>query len=139
MYVPSPEAFHLHLFIRFFTKTDQWLLVMSTQLIGYSICGISNLILVAPSSMIWPNTLGFAAILNTLHSHETTGTHASGGISRARFFTYFFVGYFLYSQFLFISPPWRSALSDNSYPRRLLAILPLHSTILFSMGLLDRP
>jgi OPT oligopeptide transporter protein len=105
MYVPSPEAFHLHLFIGFFTKTDQWLLVMSIQLIGYSIGGICTPILVAPSSMIWPFLLAFAAIFNTLHSQETTGTHASGGISRARFFTYFFVGYFLYSQFLYIYFP----------------------------------
>jgi OPT oligopeptide transporter protein len=105
MYVLSPEAFHLHLFISFFIKTDQWLLVMSTQLIGLSIGGISNPILVAPSSMIWPHLLAVAAIFNTLHSQETAGTHASGGISRARFFTYFVVGYFLYSQLLFIYFP----------------------------------
>jgi OPT oligopeptide transporter protein len=52
--------------------------------------------------MIWPYLLAFAAIFNTLHSHDTTGTYISGGISRARFFTYVFIGYFLYSQFLFI-------------------------------------
>ena len=105
MYVPYPETFHFYLFISFFTETDQWLLVMSTQLIGFSIGGICKHILVAPSSMIWPYNLAFAAIFNTLHSQETTGTYASGGISRARFFTYFFVGYFLYSQLLFIHFP----------------------------------
>jgi OPT family oligopeptide transporter len=72
---------------------------MSTQLIGFSIGGICKSILVTPPSMIWPFLLAYAAIFNTLHSQETTGTHASGGISRARFFTYVFVGYFLYSQF----------------------------------------
>jgi hypothetical protein len=72
---------------------------MSTQLIGFSIGGICKSILVAPPSMIWPYQLANAAIFNTLHSHETTGTRASGGISRLRFFTYVFIGYFLYSQF----------------------------------------
>jgi OPT oligopeptide transporter protein len=105
MYVPSPEAFQIRQFIGLFTKSDQWLLVMSTQLIGFSIGSICKPILIAPASMIWPYTLAYAAIFNTLHSHETTGTHASGGVSRARFFTYVFVGYFLYSQFLFINYP----------------------------------
>ena len=86
-------------------QTDQWLLVMSTQLIGYSIGGICAPILVTPSSMIWPYLLAYAAIFNTLHSQETNGDYASGGISRARFFTYVFVGYLIYSQFLFIYFP----------------------------------
>jgi hypothetical protein len=94
-----PEDFNFHLLINSFTKTDQWLLVMSTQLIGFSICGICKHILVTPPSMIWPETLAYAAIFNALHSQETTGTRARGGISGARFFTYVFVGYFLYSQF----------------------------------------
>jgi OPT oligopeptide transporter protein len=99
MYVPSPEAFYFYLSICSFTKTDQWLVVMSTQLIGFSICGVCKPILVAPPSMIWPDNLAYAAIFNTLHSQETTGTRARGGISRARFFFYVFIGYFLYSKF----------------------------------------
>jgi OPT oligopeptide transporter protein len=72
---------------------------MSTQLIGFSICGICKRILVAPASMIWPEILANAAIFNTLHTQETTGTLARGGISRQRFFTYILIGYFFYSQF----------------------------------------
>ena len=79
-------------------KTDQWLLVMSTQLIGLSIAGICKRVLVAPPSMIWPSTLVTATLFNTLHSQETSGTYSRGGISRARFFTYVFLGYILYSQ-----------------------------------------
>ena len=50
--------------------------------------------------MIWPVNLVTAALFNTLHSQETSGTHSSGGIARGRFFTYVFVGYLLYSQLL---------------------------------------
>ncbi|KAI0247355.1 small oligopeptide transporter [Lactifluus subvellereus] len=75
----------------------QWLLVMSTQLIGFSIVGICKRILVAPASMIWPENLPAAALFNTLHAQETTGTRGRHGISRERFFTYVFVGYFFYN------------------------------------------
>ena len=34
---------------------DQWFLVMSTQLIGFSICGFAYRVLVSPPSMIWPS------------------------------------------------------------------------------------
>jgi hypothetical protein len=84
--------------IGFFTKTDQWLLVMSTQLIGFSICGICKRILVAPASMIWPWNLSYCTLFNTLHTQETTGTRGWRGISREGFFTYVLIGYFLYSQ-----------------------------------------
>ncbi|KAI0245636.1 OPT oligopeptide transporter [Lactifluus subvellereus] len=75
----------------------QWLLVMSTQLIGLSFAGICKRILVAPPSMIWPGNLSVSALFNTLHAQETTGTRGRGGISRERFFTYVFVGYFFYN------------------------------------------
>ena len=79
-------------------NTDQWLLVTSTQLMGFSIGGLCKRILVAPPSMIWPANLGMAAIFNMLHSQETSGTHSRGGVSRGRFFTYVLIGYMLYSQ-----------------------------------------
>ena len=71
---------------------------MSTQLIGYSIGGICKRFLVDPPSMIWPGTLVFTALFNTMHSQETSGTEATGGISRGRFFTYVFICYFFYSE-----------------------------------------
>jgi hypothetical protein len=104
MYVSSPEAFNFRLLISSFTKIDRWFLVMSTQLISFSICGICKHILVAPPSMIWPGTLPYAAIFNALHSQEITGIRTHGGISGARFFVYVFIGYFIYSQFS-IKPP----------------------------------
>jgi hypothetical protein len=70
---------------------------MSTQLIGFSICGICKRFLVAPPSMIWPEMLATAALFNTLHAQETSGSRTHGGISRRHFFSYVFIGYIFYS------------------------------------------
>lgn len=69
----------------------RWMLVMSTQLIGFSIGGIVRRFLVAPPSMIWPNTLVSCALFNTLHSQSYAGIGRHEGISRERYFTYAFV------------------------------------------------
>jgi len=79
---------------------------MSTQLIGFSIGGICKRFLVPPPTMIWPETLLTAVLFNTLHSQETSGTQACGGISRGRFFSYIFIGYIFYSQSFL---PWKPA------------------------------
>ncbi|KAF8259670.1 OPT oligopeptide transporter protein-domain-containing protein [Lactarius quietus] len=52
----------------------QWLLMMSTQLIGYSTAALCKSLLVDPPSMIWPGNLAAAALFNTMHSLETSGT-----------------------------------------------------------------
>ena len=80
------------------------MLVMSTQLIGFSISGICKRFLVAPPSMIWPANLVLAALFNTLHAQKTSGSQARGGISRERFFFFIFVAYIFYSQFF---SPWK--------------------------------
>ncbi|KAF8264679.1 OPT oligopeptide transporter [Lactarius quietus] len=90
----------------------QWLLVMSTQLIGYSIGGIYKRFLVDSPSMIWPENLVYAAMLNTMHSLETSGAKELGGISRGRFFTYVFIGYFFYN---FLPSYLFTALSSFSW------------------------
>jgi OPT oligopeptide transporter protein len=110
---------------------------MSTQLIGFSIGGICKRILVAPACMIWPQNLPTAAIFNTLHTQETTGTWAHGGIPRECFFIYVLIGYFFYSQFLSSVPAL--VISHHSHQLRLLAILPLHSALLLFVGVLDLP
>ncbi|KAI0087604.1 OPT oligopeptide transporter [Irpex rosettiformis] len=69
----------------------QWLLVMSTQLIGFSIGGIARRFLVQPPSMIWPANLVTCTLFNTLHSQQYAGIGNRGGISRERFFTYMFI------------------------------------------------
>ncbi|KAF8264244.1 OPT oligopeptide transporter [Lactarius quietus] len=90
----------------------QWLLVTSTQLIGFSFGGICKRFLVDPPSMIWPSNLVFAAIFNSIHSLETSGTQGLGGISRGRFFTYVFIGYFFYN---FLPSYLFTALSSFSW------------------------
>jgi hypothetical protein len=85
--------------------------------------------------MIWPGTLVEAALFNTLHSQETWGTHSHGGIPPVRFFTYVFVGYIFYSQ------PFRLGMLVSliliDYCRILLALLSLHRSLEFFLGLLD--
>jgi hypothetical protein len=65
----------------------QWMVVMSTQLIGFSIGGIARRFLVSPPSMIWPANLVLCALFNTLHSQNYQGVGSRGGLSRERFFT----------------------------------------------------
>ncbi|EIN04185.1 OPT oligopeptide transporter [Punctularia strigosozonata HHB-11173 SS5] len=64
----------------------QWMIVMSTQLIGFSIGGIARRFLVSPPSMIWPSNLVLCALFNTLHSQEYAGVGNRGGMSREKFF-----------------------------------------------------
>jgi OPT family small oligopeptide transporter len=69
-----------------------WMLVMSTQLIGFSMGGIARRFLVSPPSMIWPNTLVSCALFNTLHSQQYAGIGPRDGLTRERFFLYAFFG-----------------------------------------------
>ncbi|KAH8117482.1 oligopeptide transporter [Phellopilus nigrolimitatus] len=66
----------------------QWLVVMSTQLIGFSIGGIARRFLVQPPSMIWPANLVNCALFNTLHQQNYAGVGNRGGMPRERFFAY---------------------------------------------------
>ncbi|KAG2073818.1 OPT oligopeptide transporter [Suillus decipiens] len=73
-----------------FNFSYQWMLVMSTQLIGFSLGGIMRRFLVLPPSMIWPTNLVTCALFNTLHAQKYAGIGNHGGISRERFFVYVF-------------------------------------------------
>ncbi|KAJ7644816.1 OPT oligopeptide transporter [Roridomyces roridus] len=64
----------------------QWMMVMSTQLIGFSIGGIARRFLVQPPSMIWPYNLVTCALFNTLHAQQYAGMGTRGGYSREKFF-----------------------------------------------------
>ncbi|KAG2148954.1 OPT oligopeptide transporter [Suillus clintonianus] len=73
-----------------FNFSYQWMLVMSTQLIGFSLGGIMRRFLVLPPSMIWPTNLVTCALFNTLHAQSYAGIGKRGGVSRERFFLYVF-------------------------------------------------
>ncbi|KAJ2919901.1 hypothetical protein MD484_g457, partial [Candolleomyces efflorescens] len=65
----------------------QWMIVMSTQLIGFSVGGIARRFLVDPPSMIWPANLVTCTLFNTLHSQDYAGAGKNTkGMSRERFF-----------------------------------------------------
>ncbi|KAF9078018.1 OPT oligopeptide transporter protein-domain-containing protein, partial [Rhodocollybia butyracea] len=96
-----------------FSFLFQWMLTVSTQLIGLSLGGIMHRFLVAPPSMIWPNSLVQCALLNTLHSQQYAGIGRYGGLSRQRFFSMAFTGAVLWSFF----PSYIfTALSNFSWP-----------------------
>ncbi|EGN96301.1 hypothetical protein SERLA73DRAFT_112539 [Serpula lacrymans var. lacrymans S7.3] len=77
----------------------QWMLVMSTQLIGFSIGGVARRFLVSPPSMIWPTNLVTCSLFNTLHSQYYAGIGSRGGMNRERFFFYAFLGSFCWHFF----------------------------------------
>lgn len=64
----------------------QWFLVISTQMIGFSLGGIAKRFLVQPPSMIWPQNLVYCALFNTLHAQTYSGMGTRGGMTRGRFF-----------------------------------------------------
>ncbi|KAJ7271601.1 OPT oligopeptide transporter [Mycena rebaudengoi] len=70
----------------------QWMVVMSTQLIGFSIGGVARRCLVQPPSMIWPYNLVTCTLFNTLHAQQYAGVGARGGFSREKFFYLAFAG-----------------------------------------------
>ncbi|KAI0827216.1 small oligopeptide transporter [Trametes gibbosa] len=114
----------------------QWMLVMSTQLIGFSVGGLARRLLVAPASMIWPNTLVFCALFNTLHSQNYAGIGMRSGLSRERFFTYAFISAALW----YIVPGYLfQALSVFTWyaPPVLSGVLSYHSGMGFSLMSFD--
>lgn len=65
------------------------LYIISSQLIGFGLAGISRRFLVYPASMIWPQNLVTTTILNTLHAEEDGH---DGKLTRFRYFLYVLLG-----------------------------------------------
>jgi OPT family oligopeptide transporter len=69
----------------------QILLILSTQILGYSLAGITRRYLVRPSGMIWPSTLVSTAMFTALHKDENKP--ADGWtIAPRKFFARIFLG-----------------------------------------------
>ncbi|PBK98438.1 OPT oligopeptide transporter [Armillaria gallica] len=100
----------------------QWMMIMSTQLIGFSIGGIARRFLVQPPSMIWPTNLVTCALFNTLHAHTYAGVGHRAGIGREAFFLYAFIGSFCWyfvPGYLFTALStftWVTWMAPNSVP-----------------------
>jgi OPT family small oligopeptide transporter len=105
-----------------FNFSYQWMVVMSTQLIGFSIGGIARRFLVQPPSMIWPANLVSCALFNTLHAQSYAGMGNRGGLSRERFFFYAFVTatvWYLFPGYLFQALSyfsWVCWIAPNNIP-----------------------
>jgi hypothetical protein len=69
----------------------QILLIISTQILGYAMAGLTRRFLVRPSGMIWPGTLISASMFSTLHKDENK-TADGWKISRSKFFVWVFLG-----------------------------------------------
>lgn len=65
--------------------TYQLLLILSTQILGYTFAGLTRRFLVRPGGMIWPGTLMSAAMFTTLHKEENTVANG-WKVTRWRFF-----------------------------------------------------
>lgn len=66
-------------------------LLLTTQLIGFSLSGLLQDLLVKPASMYWPSSLPVVTLYRVLHDKATTLTAV-----RLRFFTVVFALCFIY-------------------------------------------
>ncbi|CZR68138.1 related to sexual differentiation process protein isp4 [Phialocephala subalpina] len=75
--------------------TYQLLLILSTQILGYTFAGLTRRFLVRPGGMIWPGTLMSAAMFTTLHKEENTVANG-WKITRWKFFFVVWLSSFLF-------------------------------------------
>ncbi|KAF9927792.1 hypothetical protein BGZ75_007554 [Mortierella antarctica] len=71
-----------------------FLLILTTQMLGYGMAGVLRRYLVYPAAMIWPANLVQVALFNTLHKDEDL---APGQWSRFKFFLVACFAMFLYA------------------------------------------
>jgi len=76
------------------------LLILSTQLLGFGLSGLTYSILIRPTRMIWPSALVVVTLYNTLHAvGDDTQESRDFNKARMKFFTTVFLLIFVY-QFL---------------------------------------
>ncbi|KAH7104863.1 OPT oligopeptide transporter [Auriculariales sp. MPI-PUGE-AT-0066] len=95
-YATDIVAVQHHWYHQYWGFGYQWMIVQSTQLIGFSVGGLVRRYLVSPPSMIWPQNLVYCALFNTLHSQRYSSQSYNHGLTRERFFSYAFVASFLW-------------------------------------------
>ena len=71
-----------------------FLLVLSSQIIGFSFAGLCRRFLIWPASLVWPQNLVTCTLFNTFHAEEDDGS--DGSVTRFRFFTYVLGGAFFW-------------------------------------------
>jgi hypothetical protein len=78
------------------------ILILSTHMLGYGIAGVLRQSLVYPSSMLYPNTLPNAVLLQSLHRDKVSTK------KRMRVFYYAFLALFVWQTF----PQYISMFAD---------------------------
>ncbi|KAF9345237.1 hypothetical protein BGX26_003363 [Mortierella sp. AD094] len=76
-----------------FVFLANFLLILTTQMLGFGMAGVLRRYLVYPAAMVWPANLVQVALFNTLHKDEDL---APGQWSRYKFFLVAFVAIFFY-------------------------------------------
>jgi OPT family oligopeptide transporter len=84
-----------HFYNQKVTITYQLLLILSTQILGYTFAGLARRFLVRPGGMIWPGTLMSAAMFTTLHKEQNAVANG-WTISRWRLFFVVWLSAFLF-------------------------------------------
>ncbi|KAH9814731.1 OPT oligopeptide transporter protein-domain-containing protein [Melampsora americana] len=69
-------------------------LALATQLLGFSLAGLTRRFLIWPASMIWPSNLVVCTLLNTFHAEDDDGS--DGSLTRFKFFMYVSIGAFVW-------------------------------------------
>ncbi|KAI5474692.1 proton-dependent oligopeptide transporter, POT family [Pseudohyphozyma bogoriensis] len=75
-----------------------FLLLLTTQYVGFGVAGLCRKFLVWPANVIWPQNLVHATLFNTLHAEEDEVEDEEGekGLSRFRLFVWVFGGAFVW-------------------------------------------
>ncbi|CAG8839336.1 4382_t:CDS:2, partial [Racocetra persica] len=98
-----------------------FMLLMSTQILGYGLAGFLRKFLVRPTNMIWPSNLVYASMYNTLHGN------ASETRDKIRFFATAFTAMFVWQfvpQYMFT---WLTSIA-------LLCLIAPYSKIIRQLG-----
>ncbi|KAJ8323448.1 hypothetical protein BDV3_007033 [Batrachochytrium dendrobatidis] len=79
------------------TFWNSLLFVVTTQMMGYGLAGITRKFLVQPSSMYWPTVLPTVALFTSLHeTHDSSQKKSTYWLSRSQFFWIAFIAIFIW-------------------------------------------
>ncbi|CAG8758232.1 9793_t:CDS:10 [Dentiscutata erythropus] len=98
-----------------------FLLLISTQMIGYGLAGFVRKYLVRPANMIWPKSLVYAAMYNTLHGNTSQTNH------KFKFFAIAFISMFVWQfvpEYIF---PWLASAA-------ILCLIAPNNTTIKTLG-----
>jgi len=110
------------------------LLVLSTQLIGFGLAGMTYSLLVRPTNMVWPSTLVVMTMYNTLHSRSSGMSSfippAEERILMAKKFKFFLIVFVLITIYQFIPTVFAPTLSSIA----VLCLINNRSTFMRVLG-----